>query len=416
MSTLQVRRWALYDFASSAFTTLVVTFIYSAFFTRAVAPDPDTGALQWSLAVNISAITLAIVVPLLGAIADGTGRKRSFLILATMLTVIPTALLVLPQRGDVALALGLFVLANIGFEASYVFYNAFLPEVAPPEHLGRVSGFGQGLGYAGGLICLVAALAILRLWEAPDDLPVRITSVLAAVWFATFAAPFLLTAEEKRGPSMGATQSIRQGLQRIRDTVRHLRDRHRQAARLIVARMIYNDGLTTVFAFAAIYAAATFGMTTEELILLGIALNVVSAIGSFVFGSLTDRIGPRRTIMITLVGLIAATLLGAVAADRTMFWVAAALLGFMIGPNQAASRSFLAELTPPDRQAEFFGFYAFSGRLAAVLGPALYAVTLRSTGSQRIAIGSSVLFFVVGAILLLRVRDETGKAGAPALF
>ena len=405
MLSSQARSWALYDFASSAFTTLVVTFIYSAFFTRAIASDPDRGAYLWSIAVNVSAITLALLVPLLGAIADGTGTKRRFLAIATAVTVIPTALLVFPQRGDVALALLLFVIANVGFEASYVFYNAFLPEVARPGEIGRVSGYAQGLGYVGGLISLVAALAIIRMWDAPADLPVRMTNLLVAVWYGVFALPFLLRARERPGMGVTAGVAIREGWTRLRTTITRLRSHHRQAARLIVARMIYNDGLTTVFAFASIFAAATFGMTTQDLIVMGIGLNVVSAIGSAVFGPLTDRIGPKRTILITLGGLIVATLLGATAPDRSTFWVAAAILGWMIGPNQAASRSFLAQLSPPDRHAEFFGFYAFSGRLAAILGPVLFAIALRSTGSQRIAIGSTVLFFVVGALLLLRVRE-----------
>lgn len=406
MPIRQARTWALYDFASSAFTTLVVTFIYSAFFTRAIASDPDRGAIQWSVAVNISALALAVLVPLLGAIADGTGRRRIFLAVATLLAVVPTALLFFPLRGDVVIALALFVVANLGYEASYVFYNAFLPDVAPPGQLGRISGYGQGLGYAGGLLCLIGALAILRVWNAPDDLPVRATMLLTAVWYALFAIPFLVRAKEVAREPVSVTQSVRNGVRRLRTTLGHLRDEHRQAARLIVARMIYNDGLTTVFAFAAIYASATFAMTTEDLIVMGILLNVVSAAGSFTFGPLTDRIGPRRTIMITLVGLIIATLLGAAAPNRAVFWASAVLLGWMIGPNQAASRSFLAQLTPPDRRAEFFGFFAFSGRLAALLGPALFGLTLSITGNQRFAIGSSVIFFVAGALLLLRVSES----------
>lgn len=406
--------WALYDFANSAFTTLIVTFIFSAYFARAIAPDPDRGAWLWSLAVNASAIIVAIAVPFLGALADVTSSKKRFLAVSTLLMVIATGALVFVQRGDVAAALVLFVIANVGFEAGNVFYNAFLPEIAPAERIGRVSGLGQACGYAGGLISLVIALAMLRLWDAPADLDVRMTSGLVAAWCALFSLPLFLFVREKQQPRRRLSDASRAAWSSILVTVRNVR-LHRNAAWLIVARMIYNDGLTTVFAFAAIFAAAVFGMTTEELIVLGIVLNVVSGAGSAAFGPLTDRIGAKRTIAITLAGLIVATLWGALAQTRASFWGAAVLLGWMIGPNQAASRSLLAELSPEDRHGEFFGFYAFSGKLAAVLGPALYGITLRVSGSQRLAIGSAVLFFIAGWLLLLKVKDpiparQTGQS------
>ena len=403
--------WALYDFANSAFTTLIVTFIFSAWFTRAIAADPDRGAWQWSLAVNASAIIVALTVPFLGALADLTGSKKRFLAVTTLLMVAATAGLTFAQRGDVTMALLLFVVANVGFEAGNVFYNAFLPEVAPRERVGRVSGLGQACGYAGGLISLLVALAILRFWNPANDLDVRMTNLLVAAWCALFSLPLFLFVRERPGAQQPMRRAMRVAWNDIVTTARHVRQ-HRNAAWLIGARMIYNDGLTTVFAFASIFAAATFGMTTEDLIMLGIVLNVVSAAGSATFAPLTDRIGARRTIAITLAGLIIATIWGAMAPTRAWFWGAAVLLGWMIGPNQAASRSLLSELAPDGKQGEFFGFYAFSGRLAAILGPALYGITLRFSGSQRLAIGSAVLFFVVGWLMLLKVRDP-GVAGSP---
>jgi UMF1 family MFS transporter len=405
--------WALYDFGNSAFTTLVVTFIFSAYFTQAIASDPERGAILWSRAVNASALAVALLSPLLGAMADFSGRKKLFLFGATMLCVVPTFLLFFPGRGDVVSALVLFAIANVGFEAGYVFYNAFLPEISTRETIGRVSGFGQGLGYFGGLAALLIALGMVRGWvPKTGDLNVRATNLLVAGWFVVFALPLLLFLRERRDPDrprlgFGALAST--GFRRLGGTIRHLRT-YRDAAKLIVARMIYNDGLVTVFSFASIFAAATFGLTTEQLIVFGIVINIVSGVGSFLLGPVTDRIGGKRTILITLVVLVIATILGATAATIRQFWVSAILLGLMVGPNQAASRSLLGLLTPEEKHAEFFGFFAFSGKLASVAGPLLYGVTLQATSSQRMAMGSILIFFLVGAAILVFVRDPVGPS------
>ncbi|HVR43079.1 MAG TPA: MFS transporter [Thermoanaerobaculia bacterium] len=406
----EILAWAVYDVGNSAFTTLIVTFIYSAYFTQAIADDPDRGAIFWSRAVNLSALAVVILSPIAGAMADLSGRKKRFLMGATLLCIVPTALLFFPHRGDVMAALILFAIANVGFEAGYVFYNAFLPEVSTRDTIGRVSGLGQGLGYFGGLACLVLALGMVRGWvPSAGDLHVRSTNLLVAAWFALFAVPLFLIVRERppaaaAGPAPPLSEIVRIAFRRVVGTVRHLKG-YREAAKLIVARMIYNDGLVTIFSFASIFAAATFGLTTEQLIVFGIAINVVSGVGSFLLGPVTDRIGGKRTILITLVVLIAATILGATARSLPVFWVSALLLGAMVGPNQAASRSLLALLTPEEKHAEFFGFFAFSGKLASVLGPLLYGIVLEITRSQRAAMASILVFFVAGMAVLITVRD-----------
>lgn len=404
----EILAWALYDFGNSAFTTLVVTFIFSAYFANAIAPDPNRGAILWTRAVNASALAVAILSPLLGAMADFSGRKKLFLFLATLVCIVPTLLLFFVGRGDVVPALVLFAIANVGFEGGYVFYNAFLPEISTRATIGRVSGLGQGLGYFGGLIALLLALGMVTGWvPKAADLNVRSTNLLVGVWFLVFALPLFLLLRERRDAGSvrpGLVALTATGFRRLGSTIGHLRT-FRDAAKLIVARMIYNDGLVTVFSLASIFAAATFGMTTEQLIVFGIAINLVSGAGSLLLGPVTDRIGGKRTIMITLAVLAIATVIGATAPTIREFWIAAILLGLMVGPNQAASRSLLGLLTPEEKHAEFFGFFAFSGKLASVLGPLLYGVMLQATGSQRAAMGSILVFFVVGAAILAFVRD-----------
>jgi UMF1 family MFS transporter len=411
----EVGAWCLYDFANSAFTTLIVTFIFSEFFTRVIATDNVTGTVLWSRAVNASAIIVALSTPVLGAIADFSRRKKLFLLVATIQTVVFTALLFFMQPGMAVPAAILFVIANIGFEGANVFYNAFLPEISSSRNIGRISGYGWALGYVGGLVALVIALQMVQSWLPQEDyLNVRATTLLVAAWFAVFSVPlFVFLRERGAAEDIEPGTYIRVGFRRVADTLRRLR-RYREAVKLLVARLVYNDGLVTIFSFGAIYASAVFGMETADVIVLGIVLNVCAAIGAFALGFVNDWIGGKWTIAITLIVLIVAALLGATAGSRTAFWVAAVGIGLMVGPNQAASRSLLGVMIPEDRRGEFFGFFAFSGKLASVAGPFVYGSVVGATGSHRIAMASIVAFFVGGLFLLLLVDEKQGIAAARA--
>lgn len=409
----EIVSWALYDFANSAFTTLIVTFIFSAYFAQSIAPDPIEGAIWWTRAVQTSAIIVAVVMPVLGAIADSGGLKKRLLFMATVACVVLTAALFWMGPGDAWLAALIFIGANVAYEITQVLYNSFLPEIATPQKMGRVSGFGWGVGYVGGLICLALALGMVTTWLPETDyVNIRATSLLTALWFLVFSIPTFLYLRERqpRRPSP-IIEHVHRGFSRIRDTGRNL-SQYRQAVRFLVARLVYNDGLVTVFAMAAIYAGAEFGLVTSEILLLGIVVNVAAGISAIIFGFVNDRIGGKKTITVTLVGLIGTTGLAFFAPDRTWFWVAAIFLGMMVGPNQAASRSLLASFVPQNKQAELFGFYAFSGKLASVLGPLSYGLVLGATESHRWALASVVIFFVVGLCLLARVDEEEGIASA----
>ena len=409
----EIVSWSLYDFANSAFTTLIVTFIFSTYFTQAIAADDVSGTLIWSRAVNISAIIVALSTPVLGAIADFSCRKKLFLLIATLQTVIFTSLLFFMRPGMVLAAALLFVIANVGFEAAQVFYNAFLPQISTSKNIGRISGYGWSLGYVGGLAALFIAFGMVRGWLPEDDFfNVRATTLLVAVWMALFSIPIFMFLRERGTPhAVDRGSYIREGFRRVAETFRTLRH-HREAAKLLLARLIYNDGLVTIFAFAAIYAAAVFGMTTQDIIFLGIIINIAAAAGAFGLGYVNDWIGGKWTIAITLVVLIAAGILGAAAQTRTGFWIAAVFIGLMVGPNQAASRSLLGTMIPEDKLGEFFGFFAFSGKLASVAGPFTYGAVVAATRSHRAAIASVVVFFVIGFIVLMFVDERAGIAAA----
>jgi UMF1 family MFS transporter len=407
--------WALYDFANSAFTTLVITFVYATYFTKGIALDENSGTEQWSLAVTLTAILVALLSPLLGAYADKTGTRKRFLFVTTSICIAGTVALFFPQQGDVWLALGIVVVANVAFEITNVFYNAFLPEIAPPERIGRISGYGWALGYGGGLLCMVIALVVFVQPEvAPFGLDkatgenVRATNLLVAAWFALFSLPLFLFVREPKP----LVQPERRGLLRatfgeLRETARMI-GRYRQIVRLLVARLFYNDGLVTVFAFGGIYAAGTFGFTFDQILLFGIALNVAAGLGAFLFGFIDDKIGGKLTIQISLVLLSIATIIAVVGQTPATLWAAGILLGIASGPNQAASRSLLGRMVPPDKETEFYGFFAFSGKLTAFMGPFLLGQLTAAFDSQRVGVSVVLVFFVLGALLLTRVDEREG--------
>ena len=405
--------WCLYDWANSAFPTVVITFVFAAYFTKGVAADEITGTAQWGWAMSLSALAVAIVAPFLGAIADQGGRRKPWLFSFTVLTVIASAALwqIHPDVSFVMLALILAGLGNFAFEMGMVFYNAMLPDIAPGRKIGRLSGWGWGLGYFGGLCCLAVTLVGFVQTETPwlglsKDLSehLRATPVLVALWFAVFSVPLFIFTPDKPATKKALSAAVSDGLATLFATFRKIRD-YRQIARYLLARMIYTDGINTLFAFGGIYAVGSFGFSFAELIQFGIAINVAAGIGAFGFAWLDDKIGPKKVIYIALAGLIilGATLL--IIQDKEMFWVFGVPLGLFVGPAQSASRSLMAHIAPPALRTEMFGLYAFSGKATAFLGPAFLAIATDLFQSQRAGMATILIFFLVGGFLLLPVID-----------
>jgi UMF1 family MFS transporter len=409
--------WAIYDFANSAYTTLIVTFVYSTFFIQVVAPDGITGTVLWSRAVTVSAILVALLSPFMGALADRSGYRRHFILATTALTVVLVSLMYFPGPGAILLALTLFVASDMAYEMSSVFYNSYLPDVAPAARIGRVSGYGWALGYLGGLLAMAVALVGFVQPEEPwfgfsreAGENIRATTILVGLWFALFSIPFFLwVPEHKRARMPGAQRIFGETLHQIGNTFREIR-RYRQIIRLLVARLFYNDGLITIFAFGGPYAAETFGFSFTEVMYFGLALNVTAGLGAFAMGFLDDRIGGKRTILISIVGLALGTLGAAVATSKGQLWAAGLFLGIFVGPNQAASRSLLGRFVPHEKETEFYGFFAFSGKAIAFMGPLLLGIFTGIFESQRAGVATVILFFVLGGLLLLKVDEKQGIA------
>ncbi len=410
--------WALYDFANSPFTTLVVTFVYATYFTQVIAPDPITGTALWSRAVTITALVVAVCSPVLGALADRGGYRKLFVLIFTLVCVLATAGLYSVLPGQIAAALILVVIANIAYEFGVVFYNAFLPDLVPAERVGRISGYGWGLGYMGGLLALALALVALIQPETPwfgfgteAGENIRATNLLVAVWFVVFTLPFLFWVHEDKSMVSSSGRVASEAIAQLRTTFVEIR-RFKEVVRFLVARFIYNNGLVTVFAFGGIYAAESFGFTLQEVLIFGIVLNVAAGLGALAMGHLDDAIGGKRTIMVSLVGLTAATVLAVLATTKPWLWVAGIVIGIFSGPNQSASRSLMARFVPPESENEFFGFFAFSGKFTAFMGPFLLGLLTQWTGSQRWGVSVVLVMFVIGMLIMIPLDEEEGIARA----
>ncbi len=397
----EVFAWSLYDFANQPFTTIIVTFIYSAFFVKVIAPNPQIGTAMWANAIAITAIIVSVLSPILGAIADKGGYRKFFLILFTWICAVFSVLLFFPEAGDVFLALTLFIIANIAFEMGTVFCNSYLPDLSNKENSGSISGFAWGLGFVGGLLALFLSLF---LFDINNPLELRKMNILAGIWFAIFSIPTFMFLKDRKKEKL-TKKHISDSFSTIRKTFNSI-TYYKQISQFLIARLFFNDGLVTIFALGGIYAVGTINFTFEEVMLLGIVLNTAAGFGSFLFGYLEDKIGAKRVINISLIVLIIATLIAYFAPEsnspKEMFWVAGVLIGLMVGPNQSCSRSLMSQLTPKEKQNEFFGFFALTGKATSFLGPLLFGfITLKY--SQQMALWVVIILFVVGLFLFNRI-------------
>ena len=575
----------MYDFANQPFTTLVVTFIFSAYYTQAIAPNIHDGTFLWSIGVSVTALFVAFISPLMGAIADQGGYRKALLIFWTWICIIGSILLFFSCEGQIYNALIWFVVANIGFEMGSVFCNAYLPHIAPKEKVGRISGYGWSLGYLGGLIALMISLFLFvqpekpafdlkkrssvnsimieiedveisetftRFTASPLDqtvidsidigMPIKLINfsltdtagfmpniiynnetekytiafieketnsfiifgshpnfrhhkgravqllgpprwskhstpsmlseetghlfdkngkfeirgpvysdgellgtlcyyrdgrlrvvnnssineksikhsgenirainILVAIWFMIFSIPTFLWVRDRKIESKLSATLIKSSYSQIKETFKEIK-KYRHIVRLLLARILYNDGLVTIFSFGGIYASGTFGFTFNEVMYFGIALNIAAGLGAFLFGFLDDLIGGKNTIQLSNFGLIVACSLAVFTTSVTVFWIAGILIGLCSGPNQASSRSLMSRFTPKEKQNEFFGFFAFSGKATAFIGPLLLGILTKEFGSQRYGVAIVIVLVLAGAYVLHGLNEkEASKASS----
>ncbi len=409
--------WCLFDWAMSAYNTVIGTFVFAVYFQRGIHGDEIAGSAMWSAAIGWAGLAVAILSPILGAIADQGGRRKPWLGLFVATTLIASSLLWFaePSPNFIVMALGLVIVGTIAFELANVFYNAMLPGLAPPKYLGRISGWGWGLGYIGGLTCLGLALIGLVQAETPwfglsqDGAEnIRATGPLVAIWFGLFALPLFFLTPDAKGQGKPLGRAISDGLKTLWQTLLDMGN-HKNIVIFLIASTLTRDGLATLFAVGGLYAAGTFQMDFDQIILFAIGLNVSAGLGATVFAFLDDGIGSRRTILIALAGLIIVGIPILFISDASVFIGLALALGLFVGPAQAASRSLMARLAPAGKETEMFGLYALTGKSVAPLGLFAFSILTTAFNSQRAGMASILCFWALGALLMLFVREKPPK-------
>jgi len=398
--------WTLFDFANTSFSVLILTTAYSVYFREIVAGNSQIGDFLWGLAFSISMFIVAFISPFLGAIADHSSNKKFFLFIFTILCITSTGLMFFVERGDILLGMVLLILANIGFEGGLVFYDAFLPEITTERSYGRVSGYGFAMGYVGSFISLLVAYPFLKGEFAEWNLfNVRLSFIVAASFFLFFSLPFFIVIKERKIEIDDKVSYLKVGIERVKSTFTNAR-KYSNIGKFLLSYFIYADGINTVIIFASIFARHTLNFSLVEILTFFLTVQSTAILGSVAFGIIADSIGQKKTLSITLL-LWVITAIGAYfCVDKTTFYIIGFIAGAAMGSSQSTSRSLMSKIIPPSKKTEFFGFYSFFGKSSAILGPLVFGAVSSLTGSQRVAVISVALFFVVGLILLQRVREE----------
>ena len=422
----QRRSWYLYDFGNSAYAAVVLLAVYSAYFKSEVVGGAQ-GSFLWGLSVGIAMLVVALLSPILGSLADYAGTKKRFLFFYTAMACVFTACLFFVTKGAIVAGMVLFILAEVGYRSAQVFYNSLLPEIASGDEIGRVSGNGWAIGSAGGVVCLIIVLALIQL--IGGGLVVRLSLVFTAIYFAAFAVPIFLWLRE--GPAIGPLPSGKSLLilpfQRIAETVRAVR-RYREFGKFILAFLIYNDGILMTLSFAAILGTVLFGMNQQQLIVFMILVQLTSIPGAFMMGWITDRVGARSALFLSLGGMLAAVIWLYFTQSIIGFYLIGALAGFSLTGVQSVSRALVGLLAPEGRSAEFYGFFSVAGRTSSFIGPTVFgiiaarmAVRFQNSGltdlpaeqqGLRVAVLSIAAFLLVGGLLLLLVNERAGRKAA----
>ncbi|MCE1165969.1 MAG: MFS transporter [Bacteroidetes bacterium] len=405
----QVLVWTLYDFANSSYAVIIVAFVFAVFFTDVVCAKEPIGDFYWSLGINISMIASAILNPVFGALADRTSNKKLFLLIFTLLAVIPTALMYFTGAGTILFGLTLFIVSNIGFQTAMTFYDAFISDIAEEKDYNKVSSLGYAVGYLGSLA------AVLMVFPLKDNYPLLF--VLTAVFFFVFSLPALIFLKEKKiEHPREEINYITYGFTKVFDTVKHI-NRYKNLRNFLLSYFLYIDSVETIIFFSGIYAGKTLHFGTVELALFFIVVQITAMIGSLIFSKIGDSLGIKRSIVINILFWIAILVfifffvdvdsyLNIGGAKIHYFFIAGGFAGTFLGSTQSLSRALMTELTPFEVKTEFFGFYALFDKTSTLLGPLTFGLVSWLTGSQKIAIFSITAFFIAGLWLLKYVKEE----------
>jgi len=413
--------WYLYDFGNSAYAAVILLAVYSAYFKGTVVGGAE-GSRYWGIAVGVAMLAVALISPILGAIADFSASKKKFLFIFSAITWVFTGLLFFVEKGDVLFGMLFFIIAEIGYRSGQVFYNSLLPEIAEPEDMGRVSGNGWAIGSLGGILVLLILLPIIVI--VGGTLVVRLSLVFTSIYFAVAALPAFLWIKEKAVPANlpDGENVFSVAFNRLIETLKTLGD-YKDFLRFIIAFLVYNDGILMALNFAAIIGAVLFGMTQTQLIIFMIIVQATSVIGAYVAGIAGVKFGYKRSLIYSILMMIGVVLGMLFAQNLTQFFIIGALAGLALTGVQSVSRTLVGYFAPEGRSAEFYGLFAVTGRTSSFIGPTVYgflayeaAIYFQKQGylalaaeqlGQRVAIGSIIIFLLAGLFILLGVNDPT---------
>ncbi|MGD8455958.1 MAG: MFS transporter [Anaerolineales bacterium] len=416
--------WYLYDFGNSAYAAVVLLAIYSTYFKDQVVGGSE-GSAKWGLSVGIAMLVVALIGPVLGTIADFSGKKKQFLLFMTSISIVFTAALFFVHEGDVVMGMVFFILAEIGYRGGQVFYNSLLPEIAGQDEIGIVSGKGWAIGSAGGILCLVIVLALIL--AVGGEFIIRLSFVVTAIFFALSTLPLVFWIKEKAQPQQvgEGNNYLSIAVNRLKTTFASVRD-YKEFLKFMLAFLIYNDGILMALDFAAIIGMVLFGLVGQNLIIFMIIVQVTSIAGAYIYGVIGERYGFKRGIIQSLLLMIAAVVAIYFNTTLTGYFVIGAVAGFALTAVQSLSRTMIGAFAPPKKSAEFYGFFAVVGRTSSFIGPFVFGLLaneltkyyqasrglpekLAEQLGHKQAIISIVVFLVVGLLLIIRVNEEEGR-------
>ena len=429
--------WYLYDFGNSAYAAVVLLAVYAAYFKQSVVGSAEGSAL-WGLSLTISMAVVAIISPIFGAMADYSGRKKTFLLVMTAIAVVFTGLLFFVREGDVALGMVLFIIAEIGYRAGQTFYNGLLNDVADEDEIAKVSGNGWAIGSAGGIICLIIVLALIML-NPGNQFIVRLSLLITAVYYMLFALPaFLWIKEDQQPQDKGGKSYFAVAFERIKTTLQSVKS-FKEFIKFMIALLIYNDGIIAALDFAAIIGAVLYGVSSTELIIFVIIVQITNVIGAYVYGLQSEKGGIKKSLVQSLILMIISVVGMMFMPNKLGFFIVGALAGYAMAGVQMLSRTMVSVFAPEGKSAEFYGFFSLAGRTSSIIGPG--AMGLAATGlsawvmnslvkaevtaagnpnalivseqiGHRLALITVVFFLLVGLMPLLWVNEEEGRRAA----
>ena len=406
--------WALYDWANSAWGTVITTFIFATYFTEVIAPNTEVGSIYWGYAIAISGLAIAILAPFIGSIADQTKKLKIWLMILTLVYALSSSLLWFGESegSKIIVILSLVIAGQIASELSFTIYNAKLKIISDEKEYGKVSGLSWALGYVGGLMILIIILIFFVQNEKPlfgldknNYEHIRICGPLVGLWIIVFSLPLFIFYKDSKTISKNLITTIKHGFKEIIKTAKEIK-KYANLFKFLLARMFYIDGINTIFAFGGIYAAGTFGMPFNEVIMFGIGTNIAAGVGALIFSFIEDRVGSKKIIVISLVILIFCGLGILIINDKGTFLILGISLSLFFGPVQSASRVYFAKLVPDEKKVEFFGFYSLSGKITSFLGPWMFALLTSIFLSQRAGMSSVIIFLFIGLIMMLYVKSD----------